>query len=555
MKLYIFHYHLQPGGVTGVIKSSVRAAREQLSEIEEIVLVTGDTSHTEELLQELGGRVTLLHMPEIGYLSLSQLSEPSGAALPAEQPSAGEKEQTRKQEARRLSDRIRERLLEECEPGESLWWVHNYHLGKNPVFTDTLLRLAEERREIRLFLQIHDFPEEARYANLRYLNLLLSGPAYPVRENIRYGTINSRDLRLLREAGVPQECSFLLPNPISSLSPNCSGSTTDTTAVKEKLRRTFSRRFPLFDPDLPIALFPVRTIRRKNVMEAALLVQSLSRPVNLVITLPGVSQQEKNYSSMVEHSYNEGIIRGLWGVGTELDSRGIGFEELQEAADLFVSSSVQEGFGFQYVDSLRWGKPLVARDLAVLDDLRPLLSRAYFYDSALVPTSTPSLSDVRPMLKMQYQERLDRLEQTLPPRLIRRLEEEVAQMLSGETLDFSFLMPQMQYTYVKDLRDGNFRADVAALNHGTLAALELALDHGAGPEITEALEEVELRFGFPAYAAQLRRLIDSFDHPASSTGDQKPETGRQKSRAGQEPIQDALIEEFATLDKLRLLFS
>lgn len=550
MKLYIFHYHLQPGGVTGVIKSSVEAARKELSNIDEVVLVTGDLSHTEEMVGALGDGVRLLHMPEIGYLSLSQLSEPSGSTLPGEHPSQEKKEQTRKTEAARLAKRIRNRLLQECEPESSIWWVHNYHLGKNPVFTDALLRLAEEQREIRLLLQIHDFPEDARYANLRYLNLLLSGRAYPIAGNIRYAAINSRDLRLLRRAGLPEEHSFLLPNPIGRATPAGSEQRTESAEVRKRLNRAFSRRFPLFDPDSPIALYPVRTIRRKNVMEAALLVHSLSRPVNLVVTLPGVSQQEKNYSAMVEHSYNEGTIRGLWGIGKELEGAGVRFEELQGAADLFISSSVQEGFGFQYVDSLRWGKPLVARDLAVLDDLRPLLRDAYFYEGALVPTSTASLSDVRPMLKMQYQERLDRLEQTLPGQLVRRLQGEVAEMLSKETIDFSFLMPQMQYTYVKDLRDGAFRADVAALNHETLGALEADLERGEQRDSAEALEKVEQRFGFPAYGERLRQIMDSF----GTKGSAGKLEAREEANGQKDPVQDALTEEFATIDQLRLLF-
>ncbi|MFP4534129.1 MAG: hypothetical protein ACLFNP_00300 [Spirochaetaceae bacterium] len=542
MKLYIFHYHLQPGGVTGVIKSSVLAAREEISDLQEIVLVTGDLSHTDELLRELGGGVRLLYMPEIGYLSLSQLSEPSGTSLPEQRASAEEKKRIRKAEAQRLAGRIRSRLLGECEPGTAVWWVHNYHLGKNPVFTDTLLRLAEEREDVRLLLQIHDFPEDARYAGLRYLNLLLSGSAYPIGRNIRYAAINSRDLRLLREAGLPEELSFLLPNPIGRAAPERSAGKTEPAQVRERLNRAFSRNFPLFDPEFPIALYPVRTIRRKNVMEAALLVHSLSLPVNLVVTLPGVSQQEKNYSAMVEHSYNEGIIRGLWGIGTELDAAGVRFEELQGAADVFVSSSVQEGFGFQYVDSLRWGKPLIARDLAVLDDVRPLLPGAHFYKCVSVPTSTPSLSDIRPMLKMHYQERLDRLEQTLPEGLLRRLQGEVAELLSRDTVDFSFLMPQMQYTYVKDLRDDAFRADVAALNPETLEALKAGLEERDGRDSADALREVERRFGFRAYGERLRRILDSFGRG----GDRQGPPG--------ERVQESLLEEFATIDQLRLLF-
>ena len=51
-------------------------------------------------------------------------------------------------------------MLQERFGGDNaVWWVHNYHLGKNPLFTEALLRLAADPRGPRLVLQPHDFPE------------------------------------------------------------------------------------------------------------------------------------------------------------------------------------------------------------------------------------------------------------------------------------------------------------------------------------------------------------------------------------------------------------
>lgn len=558
MKLYIFHYHLNPGGVTGVIRTSIEALTAEMRDIEEYILVTGDPTHADTLADELPRPPRILHMPEIGYLSLSQLSEPLGE-LPTERAGTEDRAEIRERESSKLEARIREALLEQLEVKDAVWWVHNYHIGKNPVFTRALLRISEERPEIRLLLQIHDFPEEARYANLRYLSLIVSSTPYPVGKNIRYAAINSRDLRKLRDAGLPRDVTYLLPNPIppeSATTPFVTRSRSVRSAAAretgagagdesfpDRLARAFSRSFPLFDPAAPIAIYPVRTIRRKNILEAALLLGALGRPINLVVTLPGVSQQEKNYSAMIEHAYNEGIIRGLWGIGTEIESAGVRFEELQAGADLFISSSVQEGFGFQYIDSLKWGRPLIARDLEVLDDLRPMLKGSYFYSGVEVPTQTPSLSEVRPMLKMKYQERLDRLRETLPEVVLNRLEGEMSALLKSETVDFSFLMPQMQYTYVKDLRDPGFRSEVAALNPRTLSAIDTAVGGGPVPGAKEAMKAVREQFGFQAYADRFREIVTSFDSPISDVGDQTDGS-----------VQRGLIEEFATLDRLRLLF-
>jgi hypothetical protein len=163
------------------------------------------------------------------------------------------------------------------------------------------------------------------------------------------------------------------------------------------------------------------------------------------------------------------------------------------------------------------------------------------------------------MLKMQYQERLDRLEQTLPEKLLTRLEDEVAGMLAAETVDFSFLMPQMQYTYVKDLRDGSFRADVASLNGETLQALKEAIAGKRKPEGAQSLREVDARFGHAAYGERLRRIFSSFDSPAGEeTQERRRGEGKEKKGSEehfQDTVQEALVEEFATLERLRLLFS
>ncbi|MFP4331362.1 MAG: hypothetical protein ACLFP6_11645 [Spirochaetaceae bacterium] len=553
MRAYIFHYHLRPGGVTGVITTSLRALAGELSTVEEFIVVTGEEPSA-SVRKEIEGLADILVIEEIGYLSLAQLSEPPRPSPMPTGMSREEKQEYRSRQVAALTSRIEAQLIRNCDPSRSLWWVHNHHLGKNPVFTETLLKIGEEHPQLPLLLQIHDFPEEARYANLRFLNLIVHRNPYPVRSKAVFAVINSRDLRHLREAGVPESRLRLLPNPIPPppdreaprpAAPAGQRRAPGDETIRDRLRSAYIRSFPLFDPQAPIALYPVRTIRRKNVMEAAFLLAALGRPVNLVVTLPGVSQQERNYSAMVEHAYREGIIRGLWGIGTTVEEHGISFEELLSTADLFVSSSVQEGFGFQYIDSLAKGRPLIARDLPVLEDLRPLLQGAHFYRELQVPTSTPSLSDVRPMLRMKYQQRIEQVEPTLPDAVIAQMEEQAAALVSAESVDFSYLMPQMQYSYLKDLQVDSFRADVAALNPQLMRGVEQAISSPPPPRPEAALAEVEERFGFRAYRQRVEEILDSFatgqtEEPAAPT-------------AGEE-VQKRLIERFAGLDKLRLLF-
>ncbi|MFW6251315.1 MAG: hypothetical protein ACOC47_09395, partial [Alkalispirochaetaceae bacterium] len=87
-----------------------------------------------------------------------------------------------------------------------------------------------------------------------------------------------------------------------------------------------------------------------------------------------------------------------------------------------------------------------------------------------------------------------------------------------------------------------FRADVAALNPETLEALKAGLEEREGRDSADALREVERRFGFRAYGERLRRILDSFGRG----GDRQGPPG--------ERVQESLLEEFATIDQLRLLF-
>ncbi len=554
MQLVVFHYHVLPGGVTGVIDAMAEAIDSYSRVVDSVVVVSG----SEESADVLRKRVRVEVLPEIGYTSRQRLAELAEGSTEksdtvagdttersdaASEESPGPVGRVRSEDvsagAAILSRRLADTLLERWGGPDSVWWVHNHHLGKNPAFTKALIAVSRRAPDQRIILHIHDFPECGRYSNLRFLRQAGIERLYPNRPNLTYVTINSRDRDVLQRAGIDH--ATYLPNPVRvSTDARGDGQPESRRHIRKRLANAFDKTFAYFSPDHRLFLYPVRTIRRKNIFEAALIVMLGEEPSSLIVTLPGVSQAEKAYSQMVRHAFRDGTIPGLWGIGGSLDEAGVTFSELQATADAIISSSVQEGFGYQFIAPLLQAKPLIARHLDVLTDIEPLYERwpHAFYRRIAVPSTSPSLSGPQALLRFRYTERIDRLASSLSTEVIERLHHEVDEMVSADTIDFSFLMPHMQYTYLKDLRaDDGFRRQVAALNRDLLRRLDSAFDRS--PESGEAA--VAEQFGLAGFAGRLDDIV-------------KTDRREEPSRPDPPDSDDVVLRAFATLDYQRLLY-
>jgi hypothetical protein len=482
---------------------------------------------------------------------------------------------------RRIGALLRERYLAD----DLIWWVHNYQLGKNPAFTAALVELLETAPRQKAVFQIHDFPECARFENLAALRSHLRGTVYPIASNIAYATINERDRRLLVEAGLPSESVFALPNPVPppSGAGSRSGAEPDEPAeaaqpgdarradILRRLGGASGTRFPGFDPEGLLFLYPVRAIRRKNVLEAGFLTRlfnaSSTRRANVVVTLPGVSPMEKPYSDMVHAAFSDGTMPGMAGAGQWLEAAGLTFAELAESADLIVSTSVQEGFGYAFFEAPAWGRPLCARYLDVLDGLDHLFEGTVhlFYRQLQVPFESPSIDSIRTLLRIRYDEQLERAGAHMPPRAREHVEAEIERMLSAESIDFSFLMPQMQYSYTKDLADEGFANEIRALNLELLGSLSRLLDEraratasgsgaeapgsGSGAAAASVASQITRELGYERYAEHVLGLLEALTERTATAGGGS--AGRAESP---DPVQERLIEAFAHKDYFRLLY-
>lgn len=567
VELVIFHYHLLPGGVTGVIVGAVRALMCNLPAVTRIRIVTGRAENSADVLESIKAdipfsrgtaEVTVELEPEIDYLP--EAGEPAAPDRAVFEVAAD-----RTGAVIPPTDRIQAlaRTLRARFSGEhTVWWVHNYHLGKNPVFTAALLELAHSVPSQRMILEIHDFPESGRYANLALLERYVARPLYPSLPNLVYAVINERDRRLLVGAGLPSECVHLLTNPVSA----DTASPPDRLQARETLRAAY-RGFQGFLHDRPVLLYPVRSIRRKNILEAALLSELCG--TNLVVTLPGVSAVEKPYSDLVRRCFQERLIHGLWGTGLTDSGRSVPFMTIVGAADLVVSSSVQEGFGYLFIESLLWRKPLFGRYLETLDGMMEFFSGYphHFYTSVHVPF----LEGTRAALRTAYREKLASLARYIPHDRVGSLTEEIERLVAGETVEFSYLHPTTQYEYLVRLRDRGFADEIAALNREPVSALERLIKTGP----TAAAEPSLDAFGPTGFSESFSRLLDSFgaermesggivrnSAPSQPTGADSPAAfvhGSPRDRegvsnAGGADVSYRMLAGFTRLEYLRLLY-
>ena len=517
-KLIIFHHHLLPGGVTDVIRHALTSLCE-LNGLSGIIIVCGRRQNSEAIqkhIDSLSPRIPLAieFLPELDYLS--------------QEGSSGDPD-------------LLEKLLTTAYGSEqNIWLIHNFHLGKNWALTAALNSIARSGKQ-RMIYQIHDFPECARYANLKELKDHIPGSLYPVSPSLRYCVINVRDFEILKKAGLPEEHLFLLENPVPA-----AGAVSDSTGKadeKKKILQALGRQKPsegIFHTEGEIWLYPVRSIRRKNVLEGGFIAALQESEVNLVLTLPGVSPQEKGYSDLVEKAYARGLIPGFWGSGTLPEDSGVSYRGVIKASDLIFSSSVQEGFGYMYLNALLWGKGLIARSLDIMGGFLPLMKDypAYLYNRVSVPAD--------PTLNMRtgklYRSRLANLKEYLTPDIQEQLHSELEEYLAAPNPEFSYLAPEDQYEVLEKLKDRTFADECRQINRELLNRIE-SVKSGTP---SDKSAELYRAYGVDSYRKNFMKIINSF---------YETENSEIHNNLTDQGIDGQLRSGFSRLEFLRLLYS
>jgi hypothetical protein len=246
--------------------------------------------------------VDTVHIPEIGYSS-----EFRGPVRP-------------KEVAQSILRSIHSRFGGPCD----VLHVHNPTLAKNRHFL-AILKILQQNG-LSLLLQIHDFAEDGRPSAFFH-------KSYPA--DCHYAVINQRDYQLLLKAGLKPDGLHLLENTV-------------TAPVVSQESETIE----------PMVLYPIRAIRRKNIGEAILLSLFLKPDYQVAITLPPNSQADilshrgwKKFAGSL--NLNVAFEQGLKHK----------FQTLVMSADALVSTSINEGFGFSFLEPWLFGKFLWGRSL------------------------------------------------------------------------------------------------------------------------------------------------------------------------------------------------
>ncbi len=355
MNIAFIHYHLKPGGVTRVI--------EQQSEIctkkgWNYCILAGENPM---------GLPNVIVLPELHYdihRSSSSAGETGAASLLVGENKA----------ASLLADEIISKIRAFFSAEPQILHIHNATLAKNSNLLPAL-RLLQEKG-LRLFLQLHDFAEDGRPG-------IYSDAPYPA--NVHYGYINSRDGEYLLRSGIPRHFLHAIPNLVSRPPGN-----------PNSFRQTSGRRI--------MALYPVRGIRRKNLGEIVLLATLLDN-LEIGITLP-----PNNPADRPSHDFWKSTAATICAPVKFEIAAEIGFEAAIERADFFISTSVQEGFGFAFLEPWTIGKSVAGRKIPYVhkDFESAGMDMPWFYDGIPIPRDIIDMDDFRAKWLKEARKRLGR---------------------------------------------------------------------------------------------------------------------------------------------------
>jgi len=494
-KIFVFHYHYLKGGVTTVVKNLVKTLRDDYN-----FTIFGSKKMGIEGIEDILSfeNVDFIDFPELGYIYPDNTDQKDFECL-------------KESISKKLND-----FLDE----DAIYWVHNYHLGKNPAFTQAFKEFVVNKN-VPTIIQIHDFPECARWENYSFVRKFIKSSLYPIKSNIIYATINLSDYNRLIKSGIPEENLCYLPNAVElKKERNEEIQKFGKTQIIKKLKEL---GFNVKENNKNI-LYPTRTIRRKNILEAVL-INRLHGKSNLLITLPANSDKERPYEKVVKETFESEKVNGAWGISAKDPSL---FPYIVKFSDLFFSSSVLEGFGMIYLESKFNNKNFLTRKLDIIEDFKNIKDISY-YDGLYV-----NLSEIeKEKIKKEYQEHIDGIPISNNYKDI--LLQDLNLKFENESVDFSYLPVQMQKEFcLKDKTEINYLKEI---NKGIFDKIDLLttsnhIDQGINTE----------EFSLKSYKKRISEIIESFGNTKNTYTESKK-------------IDEEILKSFLKLENIRLIYS
>ncbi len=341
MGVFIFHHHLNPGGVTRIIYSQIEALSAK-----DITVVTGATDGSGKV-ERMGAK--LIVKEDLNYLK-DQRYEPLF-----------------------LHNLLRDYLwfLKDIVTKSDILHVHNLNLGKNPVLTFAFYLLAKEGYQV--LNHAHDFAED-RPDNFDFLRRViekhfeenLQEVLYPTFGHYRFAVLNSFDFQRLEKYGVAKERITWLPNPVNL--------PFDTAKVDMPKARQAIKEALGLERNKKIVTYPVRVIKRKNIGEFILLSVLLGADAEFLVTQSPKNPIElKLYEKWIAFC-TENNIRIFFEAGNKVN-----FEQLLMATDYCITTSYMEGFGMAFLEPWLLGTPVVGRNIGYV-------TKDFFNDGLTFPS-------------------------------------------------------------------------------------------------------------------------------------------------------------------------
>lgn len=355
-RLVVMHYHFRPGGVRSVISCGLAAAVERLG-VSEVVMLSGEAAPEgwREEMERLLFPLRMVWVVDVVFGYWAELG-------------AGDR------------GRDPEEVLRGVVVPGTAFWVHNLSVGRHLRLAGAV-RAVVEATGAEAWLHQHDWWWDGRWERwpefveqgMRSLRAAVEATLLR-HPRVHHVAINWEDAAFVnRIVGVACWCAGnpLLPPQVSA---------EETEAAWEWLQAMTSGRAAW--------LYPARALRRKNPVEA-LLLMNLVDPGNVLVTTGGVSSgAERPWWEWLLHEAAERRWPLRAAVCERVGSPSV--PALMAAAETIVCPSLREGFGLPCWEAAVLGRPLMARRLGqthrTLEEAGVDLSGGY--DALMVPADS-----------------------------------------------------------------------------------------------------------------------------------------------------------------------
>lgn len=455
MRVAIIHYHLRPGGVTRVIQQTLDALDTTNASIKTVTL-TGEPPHAD--------------MPVEPYAVVEWLRYGATPHAPAPQ----------------LAAELRAAATQALGGRPDIWHIHNHALGKNLTLPAVVSYLAEQGE--RLLLHLHDFAEDGRPANYRLLQEI-SAPLYPQGTHVYYGVLNQRDHRFLQAAGIPENQLRDLPNPIHR-QPH-----TDSPPAPGVSKLCFDGQSRALT--LPLILYPVRGIRRKNLGEFLLWVALAEHGETFAISrAPQNPAEQPRYTEWV--ALAESLrLPVAFGIGERWPGT---FDSLMAAASAIITTSVAEGFGLTFLEPWLADRVVVGRKLPEIttEFEQAGIDLSCLYDRLEIPLNWIGRERIEDEIRRALPPVYAAYGRAATPDDIRCA---VNAAIRDDMVDMGRLSETLQQDVIRQVAQSAAKRDEVSPNR-------LLTGNNKTDQIQQNRETIERRFHLAAYGIRLLRIYE-----------------------------------------------